>query len=598
MKRYLAQLSNFEYTVLTMSDAVQQIKDKISIVDIIAPYVELHKAGKNYKGRSPFSAEKTPSFYVSPDRGMYYCFSTSQGGDMFSFIQAMEGVDFKEALKQLADKAGVELVKEDPKKRTERERWYAALDGAVAFYQAELEKETEAYQYLKDRGVTAHTVAEWKIGYAPGPPKGGWREVKDALEAKAFSAEELLTVGLIKQTDGGKEPFDVFRDRIVFPMADSSGKVVAFSGRILHPNDKAPKYVNSPETPLYKKSDLLYGYDKAKTGIRTLGFSLIVEGQFDVVMAHQAGYHNTVAVSGTALTLHHVQLLQRLSEKVVLALDSDRAGIAAMKKSAELMLNRGMDVKVVELPEGNDPADLIQSDLASFKSLVGKSVHVIEFLLHVLKRSESDSRALKLKAREDVLPFILLLPNRIDQEHFVSIVAEEIGSTTEAIRFEVDRLRDEAKLQTTVTPAREVSVSSMPPKMQTDSARSAFLYLTVMQDVAPDRVVKIIQQYLDSHIPPHQFTISDSEKAELSFSFESQIETMPKLALEEDIISKLNFLRKKLLEHQHAGKRAKLIEAEQAGDAEAMTASLQEFQELQQELRQEALTLDIFVESN
>jgi DNA primase len=580
---------------LLMSDAVQQIKDKLSIVDIITPYVELHKAGKNYKGKSPFSAEKTPSFYVSPDRGMYYCFSTSQGGDMFNFIQAMEGVDFKEALQQLADKAGVELVKEDPKKRTERERWYGALDGAVAFYQAELEKETEAYEYLKNRGVTAQTVAAWKIGYAPGPPKGGWREVKDALEPKGYTNEELHTVGLIKKTEGGKEPFDVFRDRIVFPMADTSGKVVAFSGRILHPNDKAPKYVNSPETPLYKKSELLYGYDKAKTGIRTLGFSLIVEGQFDVVMAHQAGYHNTVAVSGTALTLHHVQLLQRLSEKAVLALDCDRAGINAMKKSAELMLARGMDVKVVELPEGNDPADLIQSDLVEFKKLVGKSVHIIEFLLHVLKRLESDVRVLKLKAREEVLPFILLLPNRIDQEHFVSIVAEEIGSTTDAIRFEVDRLRDEAKIQPAVP---VVSPQSIQPKMQTDSARSAFLYLTVMLTVAESRITKVIQQYLDSHIPPHTFTISDSEKAELSFSFENQIETMPKLALEEDVVTKLNFLRKKLLEQQHSIKRAALIELERVGDTDAVTANLKEMQEVQQELRQEALTYEIFGETS
>ncbi len=576
-----------------MSDAVQQIKDKLSIVDIISPYVELHKAGKNYKGRSPFSAEKTPSFYVSPDRGMYYCFSTSQGGDMFNFVQVMEGVDFREALKILADKAGVELVKEDPKKRTERDHWYAALDEATTFYQAELEKEPEAYEYLKNRGVTAQTVAAWRIGYAPGPPKGGWREVKEALEPKGYTSEELLTVGLVKKTEGGKEPFDVFRDRIVFPMADSSGKVVAFSGRILHPNDKAPKYVNSPETPLYKKSELLYGYDKAKTGIRTLGFSLIVEGQFDVVMCHQAGYHNTVAVSGTALTLHHVQLLQRLSEKVVLALDADRAGIAAMKKSAELMLGRGMDVKVVEMPEGNDPADLINSDLPGFKKLVGHSVHIIEFLLHLLKHNEPDHRTLKLKAREEILPFILLLPNRIDQEHFVSIVAEGIGSTTEAIRFEVDRLRAEAKLQPSEP---EISTQSIQPKMQTDSARSAFLYLTAMQEVVKPTIAAVIKTYLESHVPPHEFSISDSERAELSFSFENQIEKMPKMALEEDIISKLNFLRKKLIEQQHAQKRAALSEFERAGDSGAVAVILKEIQDLQQELRQEALTIDIFGE--
>ena len=581
-----------------MSDAVQQIKDRLSIVDIISPYVELHKAGKNYKGKSPFSAEKTPSFYVSPDRGMYYCFSTSQGGDMFNFIQAMEGVDFKEALKQLADKAGVELVKEDPKKRTQRERWYAALAASVEFYQAELEKEKEAYQYLKDRGVTAQTVAAWKIGYAPGPPKGGWREVKDALEAKQYTAEELLAVGLIKQTDGGKEPFDVFRDRIVFPMNDSGGKPVAFSGRILHPDDKAPKYVNSPETALYKKSELLFGYDKAKTGIRSLGFSLIVEGQFDVVMCHQAGYHNTVAVSGTALTLHHTQLLQRLSEKVVLALDADRAGIAAMKKGAELMLSRGMDVKVVELPEGKDPADLIQSDLTQFKKLVGKSVHVIEFLLHVLKRSEDDVRTLKLKARDEILPFILLLPNRMDQEHFVSIVAKEIGSTNEAIRFEVDRLRDEHKLQPATVTNPDVQESTAPvSQIKTDSARSSFLYLTAMALVADASVVDVIEAQLELHVPEHAFTISESEAAELSFSLENQIEKMPKLALQEDVVSKLNLLRTKLLQQKLTALRAQMQAAEQNQDTAASLEHLTTIQTVQELLRKPLLTVEIFGET-
>jgi len=581
-----------------MSDAVQQIKDRLSIVDIISPYVELHKAGKNYKGKSPFSAEKTPSFYVSPDRGMYYCFSTSQGGDMFNFIQAMEGVDFKEALQQLADKAGVELVKEDPKKRTQRERWYAALAASVEFYKTELEKSTEAYQYLKDRGVTAQTVAAWSIGYAPGPPNGGWREVKDALEAKQFTTEELLAVGLIKTTEGGKEPFDVFRDRIVFPMAESNGKVVAFSGRILHPDERAPKYVNSPETALYKKSELLFGYDKAKTGIRSLGFSLIVEGQFDVVMAHQAGYHNTVAVSGTALTLHHAQLLQRLSEKVVLALDADRAGIAAMKKGAQLMLSRGMDVKVVELPEGKDPADLIQSNLTEFKKLVGKSVHVIEFLLHVLKRAEADQRTLKLKARAEVLPFILLLPNRIDQEHFVTIVAKEIGSTNEAIRFELDRLREDEKVQPLAANNPDIKESpTQVNQVKSDGARSAFLYLTAMEMVADKSVATVIATHLAVHIPEHSFTISEAEAAELSFSLENQIEKMPKLSLQEDIVSKLNFLRTKLLQQNLNNLRAKIQLAEQNADADASLEHLTKIQAVQELLRMPLLTVEIFGET-
>jgi DNA primase len=212
-----------------MSDSVQQIKDRLSIIDVISPYVELVRAGKNFKGKSPFTAEKTPSFYVSPDRGMYYCFSTSQGGDMFTFIQSMEGVDFKEALKILALKAGVELVPEDPKKKTERERWYAALHDATAFYVEQLGKTPAALEYLENRGVTSVTLQKWQIGFAPGPPAHSWRMVKEHLESKGYTKDEIFKVGLIKMAEGGKEPFDVFRDRIMFPMADQNGKVVAFS---------------------------------------------------------------------------------------------------------------------------------------------------------------------------------------------------------------------------------------------------------------------------------------------------------------------------------------------------------------------------------
>jgi len=578
-----------------MSDTIQQIKDKLDIVDVIAPYVELKKAGKNYKGKSPFTSEKTPSFYVSPDRGMYYCFSTSQGGDMFTFVQAMEGVDFKGALAQLAQKAGVELVAEDPKKRSERDRWYASLTAAVEFYQAELKKNSEAKTYLLNRGVTQQTIGEWKIGYAPGPPQHGWRETKEALETQGYTREELITVGLIKTTEGGKEPFDVFRDRIVFPMSDTSGRAVAFSGRILTKDSDAPKYVNSPETPLYKKSELLYGYDKAKTGIRNLGFSLIVEGQFDVVMAHQAGYHNTVAVSGTALTPQHVQLLERLSDKVVLALDADRAGIAAMKKGAHVMLGRGLDVKVAPLPEGQDPADIIASGVANFKKVIGESVHVIEFLLNVLKKSETDPRTLKLKAREEILPFVLLLPNRIDQEHFVSVIAAAIGSTTDAIRFEVDRLREEQKLKRPepVSHVASVTTTVAPEKDLGGSIQSAFAYLSSVVDLLDEQQSAVLREQL-AKLPTQHLELDVSLQAKITFMLEEQMAKQPKLGLQEDVISRLNFLRQKLLQQQLTTMRAALTKSEQSG--EETESLMKQIQVVQEELRIPALTINVLTQ--
>jgi len=574
-----------------MSDSVQQIKDKLDIVDVIAPYVDLQKAGKNYKGKSPFTSEKTPSFYVSPDRGMYYCFSTSQGGDMFTFLQAMEGVDFKGALQQLAQKAGVELVAEDPKKRSERDRWYAALDAATSFYEEELINTPDALAYLQQRGVTDETIKTWRVGYAPGPPKRGWRETKEALEKQGYKKDELITTGIIKQTDGGKEPFDVFRDRIVFPMPDPGGRVVAFSGRILNKDSDAPKYVNSPETPLYKKSELLFGYDKAKTGIRTLGFSLIVEGQFDVVMSHQAGYNNTVAVSGTALTPHHVQLLERMSDRVVLALDADRAGIAAMKKGAEVMLGRGMDVKVAPLPDGQDPADIIQADAQQFKKVIGGSVHVIEFLLQILTKEETDPRTLKLKTRDEILPFVLLLPNRIDQDHFVTVIAEAIGSATEAIRYELDRLREDRKDQVLAAPAATPDEIKSQSDAVQGSAQSAFVYLTAMLDLLEAKEKKIVQELLET-FPTENMQIEPAELAKAVFTLEGQISHQPQLALEEDLANRLQFLRTKLSQQRLAVLRAELTAAESSGAD--ISSIMREIQSVQELLKAEPITIEIF----
>jgi len=583
-----------------MSDSVQQIKDKLNIIDVISPYVELHKAGKNFKGKSPFTAEKTPSFYVSPDRGMYYCFSTSQGGDIFNFIEVMEGVDFKGALVILAEKAGVELVAEDPKKRSERDKLYAALEAVTVFYSEKLQQEPEAISYLEKRGVKAETTAKWRIGFAPGPPRHGWRAAKEHLSSLGYTNDEMLKAGLIKTTDSGKEPFDVFRDRIMFPMSEPNGKIVAFSGRILAKDTEAPNYVNSPETQLYKKSELLYGYDKAKTGIRNLNFSLIVEGQFDVVMCHQAGYLNTVAVSGTALTLQHVQLLERLSDKVVLALDADRAGINAMKKAANVMLGRGLDVKVAEMPVGNDPADMIVNNPLEFKKVIGKSVHVIEFLLHVLRREVEDDRSFKLKTREEVLPFILLLPSRIDQEHFVSKVAESIGSTAEAVRYELDRLRE----QKVSTPVRESSFhNELASKniSENKSAANDTMYRTYMFLLA---AAQIVEEKLGERLKTETAKVSqianlplpsDLELTELMFTLEQQFDQLPHLAVIEEVVAKLNQLKTGLLRKSLAEHRKALALTDDGQDEAQFKAALENIRKCETQLRELAYHVETFM---
>ena len=416
-----------------MKSAVEQIKEKLSILDVVGVYVELHRAGKSWKGKSPFTNEKTPSFHVSPDRGMYYCFSTSQGGDMFSFIQTMEGVDFRGALKILADKAGVELVAENPEKRSARDRAFAILEDATVYYFAEGQKSAQVQDYLKSRGVTTETSHGWRIGLAP----DGWRSIREHLKRKGYKDEEMLAAGLVKSADG-KDPYDVFRNRVMFPISDPSGHVIGFSGRTLSDDPKNPKYVNSPETELFKKGEMMYGYHLAKNNIRHHDFSLVVEGQFDVVMSHQVGYQNTVAVSGTGFTMQHIDLLSRLSGRSVLCFDSDKAGIAATKRAAEPMLSRGMDVKVARIVGGKDPADIAKDHPEELKKIIGGATTVIEWLLILLREDAKDDRGFVHAVEEEVLPLIAVMPSRIDAEFFANEVAKATGISKEAILGKID----------------------------------------------------------------------------------------------------------------------------------------------------------------
>ncbi|MEX0917946.1 MAG: DNA primase [Candidatus Paceibacterota bacterium] len=579
------------------SDAVEKIKERLSIVDVVAPYVELHKAGKNYKGKSPFTNEKTPSFYVSPDRGMYYCFSSSQGGDIFTFVEKMEGVDFKGALKILAEKAGVELVPEDPKKRNERDQQYALIDEAAKFYSSYLLKKEEAGRYLKDRGVKPSTIGAWRIGYAPGPPEHGWRDLREHLAHKGFSDAEMQKAGLIKSADAGKAPYDVFRDRIMFPICDPSGRIVAFSGRILSKDSDAPKYVNSPETELFDKSSVLFGYDKAKHGIRQYDFSLIVEGQFDVVLAHQAGYTNAVAVSGTALTANHVALLQRLSSRVVLALDADRAGIAAVKRGADVMLARGMDVKVARLQNGEDPADIIEKDLKQFKDIIGHATHVIEFLLAVLKEEARDERTFKLRARDEVVPYLLRIESRIDREHFEGVVAEALNTTTDAIHLELARLeRDRARRPAVATEQSAHQEAEAPASVTRKEALLA--YMVAAEALLSEKERAVVSRTFEAAVGRPITAVRDELSAEvispLVFQLENELADMRPLQRHEELAGRLQELRELLLKETIREKRTTLAAAERTGDEAAMETLMGEVAELHREFGKPRYSPELF----
>jgi DNA primase len=400
---------------------------------------------------------------------------------------------------------------------------------------------------------------------------GGWRLLKEHLTAKGYTVPEMLKAGVVKHGADGKDPFDVFRDRVMFPLRDAAGKVVGFSGRTLTPDEKTPKYVNSPETELYKKSDLLFGYDSAKNTIRTLDFSLIVEGQFDVVMSHQAGYSNTVAVSGTALTLHHVQLLERLSTRVVLALDADRAGIAAMQRAADLMLRRGFDVKVAKLPSGADPADLVRSDVAALKQAVGGAVPIIEFLLAHLKEGAGDERAYRLAVRESVIPYITLIPNRIDQEHFTGIVAAALGVSVDAVRFEVERAREVAAASVT-TPASQVVTKEAAPATvpRIDQRVELVAFLLAAADVVGGGAGERLRAAVVTELgrTPEATERPTELYARYIIELEGLRERLPRLAFISELVAKLNHLRSLVIKEALFELRQRLVAATTASGGE------------------------------
>lgn len=411
-----------------MRGDIDTIKERLDITEVLSNYLKLEKAGTNFKARCPFHNEKTPSFFVSSARQSYYCFGCGAKGDIFSFIEAMEGLDFKGSLKFLAEKAGVEL-EYSPDSKPEKEEALKAVESATKFFESELDKNDEAKKYLLSRGLSTETIKSWRIGFAPNE----WRALRAHLISLGFKEEVLLRAGLIKKPEeSGKESYDVFRSRIIFPIFDTSGRVIAFSGRLLG-EEVGPKYLNSPDSIIFNKSEVLYGLDRAKEGIRRKNYTVLVEGQLDLLLSHQAGVSNTVASSGTAFTDRHLERLKRFSPRIILAFDGDEAGEKAAEKSSLLALSLGLEVKVAKLPEGKDPADLASLDSELWKNVLRESLPAIEYFLDRTLELERDKRKAGKEVEKRILPMVSLLGSAIEQSHFVSLITKRTGIKEEAL---------------------------------------------------------------------------------------------------------------------------------------------------------------------
>jgi DNA primase len=341
-------------------DKIEEVRTASDIVDVISAYVRLKRRGKSYVGLCPFHKEKTPSFHVTPDKQMFYCFGCQEGGNVFSFLMKTEKVSFIEAVKTLANRAGIELPVYDAPQAgsTQNEQLFRANMIAARFYHRSLTETTEgefAMQYLRNRGFTGETIKKFELGYAP----RGWQSLINHAAEKGVETDYLEKAGLVSKRDDDSF-YDRFRGRVLFPIFSTSGRIVAFAGRQLYEDDALAKYINTPETPIYQKGKLLYGLSMNRDDIRKQTYAILVEGYTDLISMYQSGIQNVVASSGTALTEDQIRLLARYAPTVVIVYDADSAGSTAALRGVELILERGLDVKIAQLPEGKIPTRLYE----------------------------------------------------------------------------------------------------------------------------------------------------------------------------------------------------------------------------------------------
>ncbi len=419
---------------------VEQIKNKLSINDVVGSYIKVERAGANFKARCPFHNEKTPSFFISPERGSYYCFGCGAKGDIFSFVQQFEGLDFVGALRVLADRAGVTLHRRDAgvesRERSAREKLYVAHEYATLFYQRQLANRSEALEYLKKRGLTEATIKEWRLGYAPVE----WRTLYDYLKSKNFSDAEIEMAGFAKKSEKSAGFYDRFRGRVMFPIFDAAGRVIAFSGRQHESDGTEAKYLNSPETPLFQKSHVLYGWHKARLSIRQKGQVVLVEGQMDLLACHQAGLVNTVATSGTALTIDHITLMKRLADKLVICYDADTAGQNAAAKGFGLALAAGLEVTVATLPAGKDPAELASESPEKLVTFINAARHILDVELERILVEHPSVRERDRAIEKTLLPLIALLESPTNQSRYVTEIAHKASLKEQVLWDEIKKL--------------------------------------------------------------------------------------------------------------------------------------------------------------
>lgn len=487
-------------------DAVEDIKQRLNIEDVISEYVELKRAGRNFKALSPFGNEKTPSFMVSPEKQIWHDFSSGKGGNMFSFIMEVEGADFKGALEILARKAGIDLTQyrtSGNSKTTELKKQMGdALELAARFYQAQLKGNKSVLEYVfKMRQFSKETVQAFRLGYSP---NNGEALVKFLL-SKNFSREVIQKAGLGTQ----RRTFsDMFRGRLMVPLADQQGQVVGFTARLLVDDPNAPKYINTPQTLLYDKGRQVYGLHLAKEAIRKQNFVVVVEGNLDVIASHQAGITNVVATAGTAMTEAHLKALNRFTTDIRLSFDADAAGMNATERVIPIAQGLGISLSIIDIPAGKDPDELVRKDPKAWQQVITQKTYALDWLVRKYRgQFDIASAEGKRQFTDKLLTLVRKLPDQVEKDHYIKLIASITDVGEQAVR---DKL---AGVTASVRPLKKTKNVQLPRVKETRNVERQHHLLSValyqpsvrseLAIIPPDLFVEPRQKALHAYLVSH-----------------------------------------------------------------------------------------------
>lgn len=580
---------------------IEEIKNRLNVVDVVSSYIKLTKTGANYRGVCPFHSEKKPSFFVSPARQMWHCFGCGLGSSIFDFVMKIEGVEFGDALRILANKAGIELKRENPQLRTERQRLYEICDLACSFFEKQLAASSwgnQAKEYLLKRGITEESIKKWRLGYSPDT----WQGLSDFLVSRGYTRQEIIKAGLAVESEKGKDPYDRFRGRIIFPVFNLNSQAVGFGARVFPAKGgsasggkdmQIAKYINTPQTLLYDKSNILYGLNNAKLSVRKKNQCVLTEGYTDAIMAHQAGFDNTVSASGTALTFQHLNILKRYSDNLLLAFDMDLAGDSATKRGINLAESQGFNIKVIDTySKGEDPADIILKNPSDWEKSITEARSIMDFYFDSASASfDKNTPQGKKDIGKIVLPAIKRLPNKIEQSYWIQKLSQQLGVKEEVI---IEELKN-VKFDNVYTPsyATEIKPKETESRNLTSEGRKKLLEdkITSLVIKDPQNLNLIEEPSYNLFCEKTKSFIKKLKKGDAAQDFLDTVSLRAEVEFEEDGCEEIQLCLIQLRDISRREKLSKISDdiktAEQAQDSEKVGNLINEFNKINKEFYEE-----------